>query len=744
MLLLSKQAEDFTIQSGATIVTDADSSSNPTNNAVLILQGPENISWNFGSMPVGATKYQVFLKKQTIGISDASININLIGSGSPQYSAGVATLTTEGLHSIQFTTLPTAGNNEMNIDGNKLIIDRIEWHDDTVAGTITIIDQTLPPVTAGTNGNAIALTAPTTTSCADSGNRTVIGMGVGITLKKNGVVLAVNGTFTASDTLTYDVASNVPTTTAHNIFLYKAAGACGDSNVASITANVTAAAVGTISIIDQTLPPVTAGTNGNAIALTAPTTTSCADSGNRTVIGMGVGITLKKNGVVLAVNGTFTASDTLTYDVASNVPTTTAHNIFLYKAAGACGDSNVASITANVTAAAVGTITIIDQTLPPVTAGTNGVVVAFTAPTTSGCTDTNGRILIDNGVGITVKKNGVTMAISDTFLASDVITYDILSNVATTTAYNILRYKAVGACGNSNLGILTANVTAAAVGTITIIDQTLPPVTAGTNGVVVAFTAPTTSGCTDTNGRILIDNGVGITVKKNGVTMAISDTFLASDVITYDILSNVATTTAYNILRYKAVGACGNSNLGILTANVTATTVVVNSITIGGQTIASLISGSTANSLISLVAPVVIGACVFSGVRRLTAISVGVTIKKNNVAMIVGTTFTSSDIITTDIAISITAQNNKELFRYVALGACGDSNEAIILGNIIAATVSGGGYSAAPARATASTNAPAASNNTSWYWAISALLIGAVFTMILSLSRKGKAIKKNK
>ena len=634
MLLLSKQAEDFTIQSGATIVTDADSSSNPTNNAVLILQGPENISWNFGSMPVGATKYQVFLKKQTIGISDASININLIGSGSPQYSAGVATLTTEGLHSIQFTTLPTAGNNEMNIDGNKLIIDRIEWHDDTVAGTITIIDQTLPPVTAGTNGNAIALTAPTTTSCADSGNRTVIGMGVGITLKKNGVVLAVNGTFTASDTLTYDVASNVPTTTAHNIFLYKAAGACGDSNVASITANVTAAAVGTITIIDQTLPPVTAGTNG--------------------------------------------------------------------------------------------------------------VVVAFTAPTSSGCTDTNGRILIDNGVGITVKKNGVTMAISDTFLASDVITYDIPSNVATTTAYNILRYKAVGACGNSNLGILTANVTAAAVGTITIIDQTLPPVTAGTNGVIVAFTAPTTSGCTDTNGRILIDNGVGITVKKNGVTMAMSDTFLASDVITYDILSNVATTTAYNILRYKAVGACGNSNLGILTANVTATTVVVNSITIGGQTIASLISGSTANSLISLVAPVVIGACVFSGVRRLTAISVGVTIKKNNVAMIVGTTFTSSDIITTDIAISITAQNNKELFRYVALGACGDSNEAIILGNIIAATVSGGGYSAAPARATASTNAPAASNNTSWYWAISALLIGAVFTMILSLSRKGKAIKKNK
>ena len=106
------------------------------------------------------------------------------------------------------------------------------------------------------------------------------------------------------------------------------------------------------------------------------------------------------------------------------------------------------------------------------------------------------------------------------------------------------------------------------------------------------------------------------------------------------------------------------------------------SITIIGQTFDSITVASKTNSLKQLVEPTV-DSCTFAGVRKLTSIGAGVTIKKNNVAMIVGTTWTSADIITFDIDNTVVAQNSKELFRYVAVGACGDSNEAIVLGNIV-------------------------------------------------------------
>jgi hypothetical protein len=109
-------------------------------------------------------------------------------------------------------------------------------------GTVSSIvaqNQTLNSVNAGTNGISISLSALTATNCAETANRTITEIGSGISLKKNGTAMAVNSTFIATDILTYDVASTVAATSGKTIFRYKANGVCGDSNVATITANIT-------------------------------------------------------------------------------------------------------------------------------------------------------------------------------------------------------------------------------------------------------------------------------------------------------------------------------------------------------------------------------------------------------------------------------------------------------------------------------------------------------------------------
>ncbi len=117
---------------------------------------------------------------------------------------------------------------------------------------------------------------------------------------------------------------------------------------------------GTVSSIvaqNQTLNSANAGTNGISISLSALTATNCAETANRTITEIGSGISLKKNGTAMAVNSTFIATDILTYDVASTVAATTGKTIFRYKANGVCGDSNVATITANITSSTTNSLT---------------------------------------------------------------------------------------------------------------------------------------------------------------------------------------------------------------------------------------------------------------------------------------------------------------------------------------------------------------------------------------------------
>ena len=232
--------------------------------------------------------------------------------------------------------------------------------------------------------------------------------------------------------------------------------------------------VGSIVAQNQSLTTVTAGTTGNNISLAALTVSNCAENANRTIMLLGVGITLKKNGIPLAVNGTFIATDILTFDVASNVAATTAKGIFEYKANGVCGDSNIATISANIIAAGAATISVVNQSLSAVNAGTSGNAVAFTTPTVvNSCVFSGSRTLVSFVTGITVKKNGNPMAVNDTWLNADAITYDVANTVLAATAKELFRYRAVGTCGNSNDAIMSANITVSALTAFTFKDAWL-------------------------------------------------------------------------------------------------------------------------------------------------------------------------------------------------------------------------------------------------------------------------------
>jgi hypothetical protein len=745
-LLLSFQAELGSLANGATIISDSDCTvTGSPDNAVLISAGPENFNYIFGSIPSGATKFKIFLKKSTANSTTSSINVNILGGATAQYGAFNQTLTTEGLHPIEVTTMPNSGNDTINIDGSGIIIDRFEWHNDS-SSSITINNETLATVSAGTFANAISLTAPTVVNCADQNSRKVTAIGVGITLKKGAVTMSVNDTFSTTDSLTYDIASSVAATTAYQIFNYKAVGACGDSNEATISANVTASVSGSISISDATLPNIVAGQTGVSVTFVAPVTNNCADTGNRKLIDSNV--VVKKNGIIIGQDAMFTSTDVITFDVPSTVTAQTAFNVLTYKAYGACGDSNQAILYANVTGSSSGSITISDATLPSIVAGQTGVGVTFVAPVTNNCTDTGNRTLIDSNV--IVKKNGTIIGQGATFTSTDVITFDVPSTVTSQTAFNVLTYKVSGSCGESNQAVLYADVTSGGSTLISVVNQTLSSKASNSIGNTFALTAPNVSStCTFTGTRKLTAISAGVTIWKNGTALTVGSSWLSTDAVTFDIAQTITAQTAKTLFGYKAVGTCGDSNEAIVSADITAGA-TTNSISIVGQTISSITVATSGNTLVVLTAPTLNGSCTFTGVRKLTAITTGVTIKKNNVAMIVGTTWTASDIITYDLASTITVQNGKELFRYLAVGSCGDSNEAIILGNIIAVPSPSGGGGIVYTTPTQSPILTASSGNQSsmsvWMYLLIAFFIGIFSFLFFFLfgRRKKKDDKKKK
>lgn len=107
---------------------------------------------------------------------------------------------------------------------------------------ITIISELLAPIFAGTNNVIATLTAPTLDNCVDTNNRTLIATASGVTVKKNGVAMLPDASFTATDTITVSLASNIMINNTENevihqnfvLFTYKAIGVCGDSNIAEI------------------------------------------------------------------------------------------------------------------------------------------------------------------------------------------------------------------------------------------------------------------------------------------------------------------------------------------------------------------------------------------------------------------------------------------------------------------------------------------------------------------------------
>lgn len=463
MLLSTIQAESYATSSALPTVSELDFTPSGSNNGVLLNDNPDRLIMPFVP-PVGTTKIRVYVKKVSSPVNPV-LGMFYDGSGSPQYGVipNIA-ITFTSISYIETNTLPISGNGVINLIGQDILVDRVEFWNDTVAGTITIQNQNLTPVTpktAGTTNNAISLTAPTLVSCADTTNRTLISVNTGITIKKGGVPMSAGQTFSSGDALTYDIAINIPTTTAYELFQYRAIGACGNSNDAIIYANVLGV-TNSIVVQDQNLGSVTAGATGNAVLLTAPVTQNCADSSNRIVTGIEANIVLKKNNVPMAVNDTFTSGDTITYDIDNTVVTTTARNIFQYRAVGACGNSNVAYIKANVSSAVVinPSITVANETLSAANSGTSGNNVTLATPVVAGaCNWAGTRRLTAIGVGITMKKNNVDMILTDTWMSTDIITYTIDSSVVTTTGYEVFRYKAIGTCGDSAEAIVSVNVT---------------------------------------------------------------------------------------------------------------------------------------------------------------------------------------------------------------------------------------------------------------------------------------------
>ncbi|WP_394995028.1 hypothetical protein [Emticicia sp.] len=106
--------------------------------------------------------------------------------------------------------------------------------------TIIISQQLITNILSGTGGNAINFTLPTLTGGeTDTNNRTLVSIGVGISIFKNGVALLAGATFTKTDIITFAVLAGIPTTNNYTLLSYKAQGTLsGDSNTALVIGNI--------------------------------------------------------------------------------------------------------------------------------------------------------------------------------------------------------------------------------------------------------------------------------------------------------------------------------------------------------------------------------------------------------------------------------------------------------------------------------------------------------------------------
>lgn len=111
----------------------------------------------------------------------------------------------------------------------------------TATASIIIVNQSLGSVITGTTSSGVNFVAPVLTGGeTDTNNRTLLSIGVGISMFKNGNPLLVNQAFTKTDVITYSIAANVPTTSNYTLFSYRAIGTIsGNSATSTISANVT-------------------------------------------------------------------------------------------------------------------------------------------------------------------------------------------------------------------------------------------------------------------------------------------------------------------------------------------------------------------------------------------------------------------------------------------------------------------------------------------------------------------------
>lgn len=144
-------------------------------------------------------------------------------------------------------------SNMVTLEVNKPIASMLDEYDgsniaveDSSAGgistaSIIIVNQSLGNIITGTTSSGVNFVAPVLTGGeTDTGNRTLLSIGVGVSVFKNGAPLAVNQTFTKTDVITFSVVATVPTTANYTIFTYKASGTIsGNSTTATISANVT-------------------------------------------------------------------------------------------------------------------------------------------------------------------------------------------------------------------------------------------------------------------------------------------------------------------------------------------------------------------------------------------------------------------------------------------------------------------------------------------------------------------------
>lgn len=111
----------------------------------------------------------------------------------------------------------------------------------TSAASIIIVNQNLGSVITGNTSSAINFVAPVLTGGeTDTANRTLLTIGVGVSMFKNGNPFTANQAFLKTDVITYSILSSVPTIANYVLFTYRAIGTIsGNSSTATVSANVT-------------------------------------------------------------------------------------------------------------------------------------------------------------------------------------------------------------------------------------------------------------------------------------------------------------------------------------------------------------------------------------------------------------------------------------------------------------------------------------------------------------------------